>query len=78
MILAIDGVIRQVVDEAEAGVFVKPGDPVALADAIRKLAGDRERGVEMGLRGRKHVEAHFDRAELAGRLAEIFEQLAKK
>lgn len=78
VILAIDGVIRQVVEEAEAGVFVQPGDPVALADAIRKLAGDRERGVEMGLRGRKHVEAHFDRAELAGRLAEIFEQLAKK
>jgi len=78
VILAIDGVIRQVVEEAEAGVFVQPGDPAALAEAIRKLVGNRERGVEMGLRGRKHVEAHFDRAELAGRLAEIFEQVAKK
>ena len=78
VILAIDGVIRQVVEQAEAGVFVQPGDPAALANAIRLLADDREKGVQMGLRGRQHVEAHFDRAELANKLAEIFEQLTKK
>jgi glycosyltransferase involved in cell wall biosynthesis len=78
VILAIDGVIRQVVENAEAGVFVQPGDPVALANAIRQLADNREWGVQMGLRGRKEVEAHFDRAELAAKLAGIFEQVAKK
>ena len=31
VILAIDGVIRQVVEQAEAGVFVSPGDASALA-----------------------------------------------
>jgi glycosyltransferase involved in cell wall biosynthesis len=78
VLLAIDGVIRQVIEEAEAGVFVQPGDPAALADAIRLLAGNREKGIQMGLRGREYVAAHFDRAELAAQLAEIFEGLAKK
>jgi glycosyltransferase involved in cell wall biosynthesis len=78
VILAIDGVIRQVIEQAGAGVFVQPGDPAALADAIRKMADDRQTGVQMGLRGRQYVEAHFDRAELAAKLAEIFERLAKK
>lgn len=78
VILAIDGVIRRVVEEAQAGVFVPPGNPAALADAIRRLGDDRQTGVQMGLRGRQYVEAHFDRAELAAKLAEIFEALAKK
>lgn len=78
VILAIDGVIRRVVEEAQAGVFVPPGNPAALADAIRRLADDHQTGVQMGLRGRQYVEAHFDRAELAAKLAEIFEALAKK
>ena len=78
LILAIDGVIRQVIEEAGAGVFVQPGDPAALANAIRKMAGERQTGVQMGLRGRQYVETHFDRAELAAKLAEIFENLAKK
>ncbi len=78
VLLAIDGVIRQVVEEAGAGVFVPPGEPAALADAIRGLADKRETGSAMGLRGREYVESHFDRAELAEKLAEIFEKMAAK
>ena len=40
VLLAIDGVIRQVVEQAGAGVFVPPGDPSALAAAVRCLAAD--------------------------------------
>ena len=76
VLLAIDGVIRQVIEEAGAGVFVPPGDPAALAQAIRGLEDEREIGRAMGLRGREYVESHFDRAELAEKLAEIFEKLA--
>ncbi len=75
VILAIDGVIRQVVEEAGAGVFVPPGDPAALAEAIRALADDPEYARQMGRRGRQHVVAHFDRAELAIRLADLLERL---
>jgi glycosyltransferase involved in cell wall biosynthesis len=78
VLLAIDGVIRQVIEDAGAGVFVPPGDPAALTDAIRGLADERELGRAMGLRGREYVESHFDRAELAEKLAEIFEKMAGK
>lgn len=59
--LAIDGVIRQVVEQAGAGVFVPPGDPLALATAIRSFAADPARGRAMGERGREYVIKNFDR-----------------
>jgi len=64
-VLAIDGVIRQVVESAEGGVFVEPGNPVTLADAIARLADDPPRRVEMGRSARRYVGEHFDRAAQA-------------
>lgn len=65
VILAIDGVIRQVVEDCGAGVFVQPGDGAALAAALRDLADDPARGQEMGAAGRRCVEASFDRRLLS-------------
>jgi glycosyltransferase involved in cell wall biosynthesis len=75
VILAIDGVIREVVEEAGAGIFVPPGDPLALAQAISRLAYRREEGREMGLRGRRYVEQHFDRELQAEKLAILLEEM---
>jgi glycosyltransferase involved in cell wall biosynthesis len=76
VILAIDGVIRELVEQAGAGLFVPPGDPAALAEAITLLAGDPSAGRAMGGRGRQTIEAHFDRAALAEKLATLMEQIA--
>ena len=76
VVLAIEGVIREVVQGAGAGLCVPPGDPQALAKAIRYLADHREEGREMGRRGRQCVVENFDRPALAERLAEILEELA--
>jgi len=73
VILAIDGVIRQVVEQAEAGIAVTPGDPSALAEAIRVLANNRQKGLAMGRRGRAFIEDHFDRPILAERFFEILD-----
>ena len=43
VVLAIDGVIREVVEAAGCGEFVQPGDPQALAGAVRRLAADPDR-----------------------------------
>jgi glycosyltransferase involved in cell wall biosynthesis len=75
VVLAIDGVIRDVVEGAGAGIPVPPGDGPALAEAIRSLAADPQKGRLMGLAGRRCVESSFDRARLAGKLAEIMESL---
>lgn len=78
VVLAIKGVIREVIEAAGAGIAVPPGNAAALADAIRKLAGDPQQGRQMGLRGRQYIEAHFDRAALAQHLAKIMEDMGGK
>jgi glycosyltransferase involved in cell wall biosynthesis len=78
VVLAIDGVIRQLVERSGAGLFVPPGDAASLAQAIRRLADDLQMGKAMGARGRRAVEANFDRARLAQQLAEIMEAMGEK
>jgi glycosyltransferase involved in cell wall biosynthesis len=78
VILAIDGVIREVVEDAHAGIFVPPGDPDALAFAVMDLSAHRERGVQMGAAGRVYVEKHFDRAQCAAQLADLLEEMEKE
>lgn len=73
ILLAIDGVIRQVVEAAGAGIFVPPGDPAALAAAIRQLAADPQQARAMGRAGRAYLQAHFSRGALARQLQTIVE-----
>lgn len=77
VVLAIDGVIRSVVEEARAGVFVPPGNPVALAQAVQKLANDPEWGKQMGADGQEYVKLHFNRVKLAEQLARLIEGLSR-
>jgi glycosyltransferase involved in cell wall biosynthesis len=77
VILAIDGVIRQVVEQAQAGFFTPPGDAAALAQTILRLAENPLEARRMGISGRNYVEANFDRAALARHLAEIVEQMGR-
>jgi glycosyltransferase involved in cell wall biosynthesis len=68
VILAIDGVIRDVVERAQAGLFVPPGDAQAMAGAVSWLEGHRTQGRAMGRAGRKYIEENFHRAVWAARL----------
>ena len=77
VILAIDGVIREVVEEAGAGVFTPPGDPQALAQAMLDLASQPETCKAMGSRGRQAVEIRFSRGVLAEELEGILERLVR-
>jgi glycosyltransferase involved in cell wall biosynthesis len=74
VILAIDGVIRQVVEGAGAGIAVPPGDAAALADAVLRLAGDRPAAQRMGLNGRNCIERDFSRSTLADQLCQVLER----
>ncbi|MBQ6505547.1 MAG: glycosyltransferase family 4 protein [Flexilinea sp.] len=75
VICQIDGVIREVVEENHAGIFVEPGDPQALAQAVLRLASDPGGCREMGENGRKAIREKFDRDAAARKLETIFEQL---
>ncbi len=78
ILLAIDGEIRKVVEAAQAGAFVPPGDAQALAQAIRKMAENPERAKRMGLAGRKYLEQHFERAALAAEMQAVIEAAATR
>ncbi len=71
VILVIAGVIREVVEQAQAGIPVPPGDPASLAAAVLQLAEDPAEAGLMGRRGRQYVEQHFDRSILAQQLARL-------
>ena len=75
VLLAIDGVIREVVERADAGLFVKPGDAAALASAVERLMRAPEEARAMGRRGREAAVESFDRrlqgAEVEALLAEL-------
>jgi glycosyltransferase involved in cell wall biosynthesis len=75
VILAIRGVIQEVIEKAGAGIPVQPGDAGTLADAIRHLAHHPDEGRQMGMHGRSYVEQHFDRASLAKNLEHILQTM---
>jgi glycosyltransferase involved in cell wall biosynthesis len=74
--LAIDGVVREVVQSAGCGYFARPGDASALANVISRLAQDKIKARQMGLNGRKYLEQHFSREKTAGQLISLLEAMS--
>jgi glycosyltransferase involved in cell wall biosynthesis len=78
VLLAIDGVIREVVEKAEAGIFVPPGDVTRLVGAIRYLLEHPDERAAMSARGRTFVENHFNRNEQSKQFISLIEMLGKR
>ena len=51
---------RKIIEEAGCGLLVNPLDTRAIATAIERLITTPAEAEEMGQRGRKAVEAHFN------------------
>ena len=75
-LLAIDGVIRQVIEAADAGIFSPPGGDASLAAAILSLAENPARARAMGAAGRDYVVAHFNRHDQADAFLDLVRQAA--
>jgi glycosyltransferase involved in cell wall biosynthesis len=78
ILLAIDGAIREVVETAGAGIFVPPGDPLSLSEAVLQMFESPEECHQMGQRGRAYVSEHFDRVKLAGQMEKIMVAACEK
>lgn len=74
-ILGIDGVIRQVIEVSDGGVFVNPGSNEELARAIQMLYGDRSKARLMGQAARNHVVKHFNRSNQVENFAELLNKV---
>ncbi|MGH2562389.1 MAG: glycosyltransferase family 4 protein [Thermomicrobiales bacterium] len=77
-VLAIDGVIRHVVEEAQGGIYVPPGDPDAFAQAIRSLHQDPELRRRMGAAARLYMERHFRRETHAAAFRSVLEHVVSR
>ncbi|HNE69116.1 MAG TPA: glycosyltransferase family 4 protein [Anaerolineales bacterium] len=78
VVLAIDGVIREVVEAAGCGIFAAPGSADEVANAIRKLAADKKESRIMGLQGRDYLQKNFSRAAIGEKLLGLLEDLRSK
>jgi glycosyltransferase involved in cell wall biosynthesis len=67
------GAIDEVVEHERTGLMVAPRDPKALASAMRSLAADRARALEMGRRGREHVLERYQLEVCAERRVRAYE-----
>jgi glycosyltransferase involved in cell wall biosynthesis len=76
-ILAIDGVIRKVVEASNGGVFVPPGNHFALSDAVRSMASVPDKSREMGLLAREYVVRHFNRKSHAQAFSQLVKQVSE-
>jgi glycosyltransferase involved in cell wall biosynthesis len=77
-VLAIDGVIREVVESANGGVFVPPGDDEKMATILHQMSQQPQKVAAMGLSARDYVTNQFNRSDQARKFVELAESLSAK
>ncbi|MDF3130414.1 glycosyltransferase family 4 protein [Kiritimatiellaeota bacterium B1221] len=77
VILGVDGNAREVLEQADAGVFMEPGNADELVGAIRKFNQDPEGLCQYGEKGLAHVRAYYDRDKLAEVYLSLLIQMCK-
>jgi colanic acid biosynthesis glycosyl transferase WcaI len=75
VILGVDGHARTVMERANAGIFIQPEDPVALAEAVMRLAADPALRESLGRNGRQHVLQYFSRQHTARVYLDLLQDL---
>ncbi len=76
VLMAIDGVSRQLVEDAEAGMYVEPENAQEYNRIIRRYLADAELLKKHGENGYQYAQEHFDRKVLAekyiAKISELF------
>jgi glycosyltransferase involved in cell wall biosynthesis len=67
-IITISGVIKEVIDKSKGGIYVNPGKPTELKDAVLSYYNDRELAERHGKNARTYVKKHFERNKIAEEL----------
>jgi glycosyltransferase involved in cell wall biosynthesis len=74
ILMAIDGVSRELVETAGAGTYVEPENIAAYNRIIREYLQDPQRLLQEGENGFRYARANFDRQVLAARYLEHLQQ----
>lgn len=65
ILLAIDGVSRELVEDAQCGIYVEPENPHEIASKLKNIFKQPQDLKKMGERGYQYARIHFDREKLA-------------
>jgi glycosyltransferase involved in cell wall biosynthesis len=76
-VLVIDGVIREVIETSQGGVFVQPGDDAQLAKTILELSRDSQRVHQMGINAREYLVKHLNRRDRLDETLRVLQSLVK-
>jgi colanic acid biosynthesis glycosyl transferase WcaI len=75
VILGVDGQARKIIEEAQAGISIRPESVTDLTDAVVKLSSDARLRSELGRNGRKYILQHFSRPQTAREYLALLESL---
>jgi glycosyltransferase involved in cell wall biosynthesis len=75
LILGVEGEAQDAVQEARAGLCVRPEDPGALSEAILDLYRHPEQAAEYGRNGRRYVRRNYCRDKLAQRYLQVLQEV---
>lgn len=78
ILMAIDGVSRKLVEDADCGIYVEPENPQDFADKIRYYLANPDLLPKHGENGYNYAKANFDRMVLAEKYMEHLEDLVNK
>lgn len=70
------GGVGEVIKEGVNGYLVPPEDPEALAKALIKALGDKQKAVSMGLEGRRIAEQEFSTEKMCERMYGLYSSLS--
>jgi glycosyltransferase involved in cell wall biosynthesis len=76
-IVNMDGWMRQLVEDNEAGLYVRAGDGSDLAEKLAWLRDNRDEAARMGRNARALAEREFSRDDLAARALAVLEEAAR-
>jgi glycosyltransferase involved in cell wall biosynthesis len=76
-VLVIDGVIRDVIEASNGGVFVEPGNDELLAKVILTLSKDPQRVRQMGKNARAYLAKNLDRRDKLAETLQLVESLVR-
>jgi glycosyltransferase involved in cell wall biosynthesis len=76
-IVNMDGWMRRLVEDNDAGIYVRAGDARELARTLGWLRAHPEEVERMGRNARALAEREFDRDKLAARVLEVLEEAAR-
>lgn len=75
--LNLNGDAPQIIEDAQCGYCVEPGNPEALAEAVLKLYNDKSLREEFGKNGRIYAEKHFSITACVEKYEQLFLRIGR-